>query len=160
MPNETREDLLAEVSLEIAQFQQAADLVDEAASVRLGINRTDLRCLGLLWAGDRLSAGHLAGAAGLSPGATTAALDRLERAGYARRVRDPADRRGVLVEMTPEAQRLITEIYGPIGQEGQAALARYSAADLRLLRDFLREGRALQAAHAARIRNAQPAEPA
>ena len=93
MTNEKRDKLLGEVSRAIAEFQNAADLVDEAASVRLGINRTDLRCLGLLWGHGRLSAGQLAQQAGLSPGATTTALDRLERAGYARRVRDPDDRR-------------------------------------------------------------------
>jgi DNA-binding MarR family transcriptional regulator len=155
MSNETREGLLDEVSREVAEFQSAADLVDEAASARLGINRTDLRCLGLLFVRGALTAGQLAQASGLSPGATTTALDRLERAGYARRVRDPADRRGILVELTLEARRLIEEIYGPIGRAGRTRLSRYTDEELVLLRDFLREGRALQVEHAALIRTGQ-----
>jgi hypothetical protein len=59
---------------------------------------------------------------------------------------------GVLVELTPEARRLIDELYGPIGRAGEASLARYSDEELAFLRDFLREGRALQVEHAARIR--------
>jgi DNA-binding MarR family transcriptional regulator len=99
-----------------------------------------------------MSAGQLAQASGLSPGAATTALDRLEQAGYARRVRDPNDRRSVLIELTPQAQQLIDEIYGPIGKAGQAHLARYTDGELAFLRDFLREGRALQTEHAARLR--------
>jgi DNA-binding MarR family transcriptional regulator len=158
MSNDKHSELVAQVGQAVAEFQNAVDLVDEAASARLGINRTDLRCLGLLFARGPLSAGQLAQANSLSPGATTTALDRLERAGYARRLRDPADRRGILVELTPEARRRIDEIYGPIGQEGIARLARYSAAELVLLRDFLREGHAMQVAQAARIRG-EPAPP-
>ena len=157
MSNEAREELLQEVSREVAEFQSAADLVDEAASARLGINRTDLRCLGLLFVRGPLTAGQLAQASGLSPGATTTALDRLERAGYARRVRYPSDRRGILVELTPEARRLIDEIYGPIGRAGLARLSSYTDEELVLLRDFLREGRALQVEHAALIRAGQAA---
>ena len=157
MSNENHPELVNQVAREVAEFQNAADLVDEAAAGRLGVNRTDQRCLGLLYGHGPLSAGQLAQASALSPGATTTALDRLERAGYARRVRDPEDRRSVLVELTPEARRLIDEIYGPLGEAGRAHLARYSNEELRFLRDFLREGRALQVEHAARIRAASPA---
>jgi DNA-binding MarR family transcriptional regulator len=127
--------------------------VDEAASVRLGINRTDLRCLGHLFTNERLSAGQLAQLSELSPAATTTAIDRLEHAGYARRVRNSGDRRGVLVEITAEALRLIKEIYGPVGQAGVERLRQYSDEELILLRDFLREGKALQVDYAAALRS-------
>jgi DNA-binding MarR family transcriptional regulator len=154
MSNHLREQLVAEVAREIALFQNAADLVDEAASMRLGINRTDLRCLGLLHAHGAMSAGTLAQASGLSPGATTTAIDRLERAGYARRTRSTRDRRGVMVEITHEARRLIDEIYGPIGRAGMERLRKYTDEQLALLRDFLREGQALQVEYAAALRSA------
>ena len=67
----------------------------------LGLNRTDTRCLDIIERLDGVSAGRLASEAGLSTGAVTTVLDRLERAGYARRVPDPGDRRRVLVELTP-----------------------------------------------------------
>jgi DNA-binding MarR family transcriptional regulator len=82
----------------------------------------------------------------------TTAIDRLERAGYARRVRDHEDRRVVRVAITPGARRRSAALYNPIGEAGMARLRRYSDEELALFRDFLREGRRLQEAHAARIR--------
>ena len=81
----------------------------------------------------------------------TAALDRLERAGYVRRVRGEADRRRVRVEVTPRALELTEAIWGPIGAEGVAQLRQMSVAELTFLRDFLRRGRELQEHHARRI---------
>jgi DNA-binding MarR family transcriptional regulator len=153
MSNYLHRQLVEEVAREVAEFQSASDLVDEAASARLGINRTDQRCLGLLHTRGTMSAGQLAQASGLSPGATTTAIDRLEKAGYARRERSKDDRRTVMVELTEEARQLIEEIYGPIGEAGTERLQKYSEEQLALLREFLREGQALQVEHAARIRS-------
>ena len=152
MSNENRDDLLNTVGLEVAELQAATDQVDEAVAQRLGINRTDLRCLGLLFARGPLSAGQLAAASGLSPGAATTALDRLERAGYALRTRGAQDRRSVLVALTPLARQRIEESYGPVGTEGRQLLDRYSDEELRFLSAFLRDGRALQVKHAALLR--------
>jgi DNA-binding MarR family transcriptional regulator len=152
MSNKSRDDLLDIVSREVAELQAATDEMDEAVAQRLGINRTDLRCLGLLFVRGALSAGQLAVASSLSPGAATTALDRLERAGYALRTRGVQDRRSVLVEMTPLARQRIEELYGPVGREGQQFLQRYSDDELRFLSAFLRDGRGLQLKHAALIR--------
>jgi DNA-binding MarR family transcriptional regulator len=118
----------------------------------MGLNRTDARCLDIIeWIGQ-VTAGRLATESGLSTGAVTTVLDRLERAGLARRVADPADRRRVLAEITPEAQRLAEEIYAPLASAAATELERYSEAELALLRDFLRRGRALQEDHIERVR--------
>ncbi len=127
--------------------------MDEAVAQRLGINLTDQRCLGLLLRHGAMGAGQLAAATELSPGAMTAALDRLERLGHIRRVRSSTDRRSVIVEITPTAYQQFEAFYGPIGREGMARLERYSDAELAFLRDFLRQGRELQMRHAARIRS-------
>jgi DNA-binding MarR family transcriptional regulator len=158
MSKEKHQDLMTSVSREIAEFQDAGNLVDEAVAGQLGINRTDQRCLGLLWAQGAMGAGQLAAATDLSPGAMTAALDRLERLEYVRRVRSSTDRRSVIVEITPTARRLIEDFYGPIGREGIAQLEQYSDTELTFLRDFLRKGRELQMRHAARIRSTSPAQ--
>jgi DNA-binding MarR family transcriptional regulator len=152
-----RKTLLEAVAEAVAQFQSATNLVDEAAATLLGVHRTDLRCLGLLHAHAPMSAGRLAAAAHLSPGATTAAIDRLERAGYARRVRPGGDRRSVLVEPTPTGRERIEAIYGPVGRAGMDQLARYSDADLRLLHEFLWEGYRMQVEQARRLRGAADA---
>lgn len=68
---------------------------DELVAARLGINRTDLRCLDLLHETGNMSAGQLAVGSGLTTGATTRMLDRLERIGYIRRLPDRDDRRRV-----------------------------------------------------------------
>jgi DNA-binding MarR family transcriptional regulator len=152
MSNKERDALLRAVSRAVAELQSATDEMDEAVAQRLGINRTDLRCLGLLFARGSLSAGQLALASHLSPGAATTALDRLERAGYALRTRGAHDRRSVLVELTSLARQRIEELYGPVGTEGLQLLDRYSDDELRFLNAFLRNGITLQEKHAALIR--------
>ena len=85
MSKEEHEALCAEVAQAVAAFQEAGGFVDEAVAAALGVNRTDLHLLGVLFADGPLSPGQLARRTDLSPGATTTALDRLERAGYAPR---------------------------------------------------------------------------
>ena len=82
----------------------------------MGVNRTDGRCLDLLEHRGQMSAGELARASGLSTGAITAVIDRLEHAGYAQRVADPADRRRVLIEPTAKAFDRDAQRVEPAGQ--------------------------------------------
>ncbi len=147
-----RSSRIDEIGAAIVRMQDATDEVDEAAAERFGLNRSDLRCLGHCVFRGPLPAGELARATGLTPGALTTLLDRLERAGFARRVRDAADRRRVLVQLTPKAQRLTAEIWGPIADEGREYLRRYSHRELEVILDFIRHGTELQLRHAARIR--------
>src|SRR5919202_4753035 len=102
--NDTRAHLVAEVASEVGEFQSAVDVVDEAAATRLGINRTDLRVLGVLFRRGPMAVGQLARIAGLSPGAMTVAIDRLERAGYARRGAAPQGPRGHPGRITPQGR--------------------------------------------------------
>jgi DNA-binding MarR family transcriptional regulator len=70
---------------------------------QMGLSPTDEKCLDFATRADGpLTAGRLAELSGLSTGAVTGVIDRLERAGYVRRVRDPHDRRKVLIELLPE----------------------------------------------------------
>ena len=91
----------SEVAEELRLSGVTNDIADQVMADDLGLNRTDTRCLDIIERLDGVSAGRLASEAGLSTGAVTTVLDRLERAGYARRVQDPGDRRRVLVELTP-----------------------------------------------------------
>ena len=147
-----REALIEELFLEIRRYQNAQDEFDDAASERLGINRTDLRCMDILDLNGQMTAGQLAAESGLSTGAVTTVLDRLEQVGYLRRVRDTVDRRRVLVELTPKAQQRGAEIWGPIAAEAGDDLVRYSDNELLFLRDFMRGNREFLARHLARIR--------
>jgi DNA-binding MarR family transcriptional regulator len=115
---------------------QQSDLYDEAVCDALGINRTDLRVLDILERSGPLPAGKLAAEAGLSPGAMTASIDRLEDAGHVQRIRDPSDRRRVSIEMTPATRERVWELYGPINEAYRAVLAGLTLRDLERIRDY------------------------
>jgi DNA-binding MarR family transcriptional regulator len=148
-----RESLYAELSDEVRASQRATDVVDELVSQLLGINRTDARCLDILDQHGSMSAGDLAETSRLSTGAITAVIDRLERAGLAHRVPDPSDRRRVLVEVTPKAVEVATELMvEPMTALYRPMADRYSEDDLRLILDFTRQGREIQERHAEWLR--------
>jgi DNA-binding MarR family transcriptional regulator len=147
-----REALLADLIDAVRAGQRANDLVDEAACRLMGVNRTDGRCLDILEQRGRISAGQLAAEARLTSGAITAVLDRLERAGYARRVADPDDRRRVLVEPTDKAYAEAARWMGRLGELGEPKLAGYSDEQLELVVDFMRFNRELQEDHAEWLR--------
>lgn len=136
---------------ELRAFHDAVDQVNQLVADRLGMNRTDLRCLSIIQSRGPLTAGQLAEASGLTTGAVTAVLDRLERAGYARRLPDPADRRRVLVEVTSKAGRDVGGLFVPLVEETNRRLAQYRPEELELIRDFIRRGREITEAHARRL---------
>ncbi len=149
---ESREDVLSEVAEELRLSGVTNDIADQVVADYLGLNRTDTRCLDIIERLDGVSAGRLASEAGLSTGAVTTVLDRLERAGYARRVQDPGDRRRVLVELTPAARRELQELYAPLTDATMRQLEGYTTDEVSLVRDFMRDNRRLNEAHAERVR--------
>jgi DNA-binding MarR family transcriptional regulator len=149
---ESREDILAEVAEELRLSGVTNDIGDQVTADHLGLNRTDTRCLDIIERLDGVSAGRLAAEAGLSTGAVTTVLDRLERAGYARRVPDPGDRRRVLVELTPGARQLLRDLFAPLVEGTVRQLEGYTTEEVSLVRDFLRDQRRLNEAHTERVR--------
>jgi DNA-binding MarR family transcriptional regulator len=125
--------------------------MDQATSDLLGLHRTDVRLLDVLQMAGGMSAGELARAGHLSPAAVTAALDRLERARYVRRVRDHEDRRRVLVEVTDRMQKPTQELYGPLAEGGDRLLDDYSDDVLSALREILHRAAGLQLEQAERV---------
>ena len=136
-----KRQLFEQLVYEVRRSQAATDRYDEAVANAIGLNRTDMRCLDVLQLEGQMTAGHLAEATGLTTGAMTVALDRLERAGYARRVRDSGDRRRVLVELTPELASRTTEFYGEHVALSERLYQRYTLDQLELLLEFVSEGR-------------------
>jgi DNA-binding MarR family transcriptional regulator len=148
--------LIGELMSEVRAYQRATDDMDEAAARHLGVNRNDGKCLDVLEEREPMTAGALAEELGLTTGAITTLLDRLEQAGYVRRVRDTADRRRVLAELTPLARDRIGELYGPMGELGSPWFESHSDQDVRLLIDFFRHSTKVTARNAARIRGVEP----
>jgi DNA-binding MarR family transcriptional regulator len=134
--------------MELRALSTAQDRLDQYAMHRFGINRTDLRALDLIGQAGVTSPTALADALGMSTGATSAVLDRLEAAGYASREPDPSHRRRTLVRQTARAEELGEEIFGPViggtlrqaaayPDEALASIAEFLAAHRALLNDYL-----------------------
>ena len=131
--------------------QVATDRFDQAVAEALGLNRTDMRCTDVLEQEGPVTAGRLAKATGLTSGAITTAIDRLEGAGYARRVRDGSDRRRVLVELTPQVLERGRSFYAEHQKLSERLYRRSSVEELELLLQFVRAGRELNEREAARL---------
>jgi DNA-binding MarR family transcriptional regulator len=152
MSRESRNEIFRSLGSEVRAQQNAVELIDEAAYELLRVNRTDGRCLDIIDQHERITAGDLAKASGLSTGAVTAVLDRLERAGHIHRVRDDQDRRRVYVEVTRETLKQMHELYAPLAARSQQRMAGYSLEELALLRDWVRMGTEITIEHAERLR--------
>jgi DNA-binding MarR family transcriptional regulator len=116
-------------------------LVDETLSEH-GLTQGEWKVLSSLrWAGPpyRRSAGELARIADLSSGAMTNRLDQLEQAGLVHRLRDPEDRRGVLVELTDRGRAVWEEALGVQAEKEALITGALSARDRERLNDLLRK---------------------
>jgi DNA-binding MarR family transcriptional regulator len=126
---------------------------DALAAERLGVNETDLHCLNIIEASGGLTAGELAVQSGLTNGAITGVLDRLERAGFAQRVPDPGDRRRVQVQVTAAFYKRADRIWGPMAEEMQATLAkRFTKYELQRMTDLLHVTAEVGRRHLKRLR--------
>jgi DNA-binding MarR family transcriptional regulator len=131
------------VMMELRALSTVQDRLDQYAMHRFGINRTDLRALDLIGQAGVISPTALAVALGMSTGATSTVLDRLEKAGYARREPDPDHRRRTLVRQTPRAEELGEEIFAPVIRGTLREAGSYPDAALASIAGFLSAHRAL-----------------
>ena len=136
---QSKSELVDELIREFRVSGNQDNAFDNLAAERLGVNETDLHCLNIIENSGGLNAGDLAAQSGLTPGAVTGVIDRLERAGFARRVPDATDRRRVNVEVTPAFYQCAERIWGPMATDWHAALTkRFTTEELERIIDFLR----------------------
>jgi DNA-binding MarR family transcriptional regulator len=128
-------------------------LFQQAIADRLGLNVTDVKCLAPLADGGRGTIGEIADRLGLTPGAVTRTIDRLERAGYVRRDPDPADRRKIFIVGVPERMREVSALYDGMAQAWREVLSGCSAAELEFLRGLLRQMREITTVEIAKVRH-------
>ena len=148
----SRQRLAAELGAAMQAYQRSTQAFDDEVGRQLGLNPADVRCLD--WLVDQArSPSELSEATGLSSGATTALIDRLERKGFVRRSRSVDDRRKVLVEMTEQGRQRTGDFYGPLVLEGTALLDRFSAAELASMVRHLREITEMTDRHRDRLRS-------
>ncbi|MDA1358670.1 MarR family transcriptional regulator [Glycomyces luteolus] len=104
-----------------------------AVAAELGLTVTDMECLDFLIESGSATAGQLAEQTGLTTGAITSMIRRLQNAGYLRAERDPDDRRRVIVTPEPEALQQGAELYAPFGEQVAELVGAYSEEELAFL---------------------------
>lgn len=126
----------------------------QTVAIRLGLSESDIQALETLIETGAATAGRLADVMNMTTGAITRVIDRLEQSGYVRRVPDPADRRRVVVEPVPEKIAAIESLLDAVSRASSEEIARYTEAQLDLIRDFLARMEELTREEAARLREA------
>jgi len=134
-------DARQELALLLRRLNVELDAVGQRFAELHGLNRTDVRALVAIMdaarRGEALTAGGLGAAVELRSASVTALVDRLERAGHLRRVRDPEDRRRVALEMSDAAMAAGGEHFGGLARDLTEAMAGYSDGELAVVRRFL-----------------------
>jgi DNA-binding MarR family transcriptional regulator len=142
---------LAELDREIRLMGARSVMLSQAVASRLGLSPADLETLDLLSTNGPLTAGRLAELTGLTTGAITGMVDRLEEAGLVRRERDTEDRRRVIVHLVPDRARAIARLYEPLARAMAELNGRYATEQLALMLDYTRRGNAIALEHIERL---------
>lgn len=150
-----RDELVAALAQQIGRQHSARVVMfHQAVAERLGLNATDLKSLDLARsASEPLTAGHLAELTGLTTGAITGVVDRLEAAGFVRRQRDAHDRRRVIIEPLPGREADVVQLFEPLGAAIAALCVRYTDEELALLINFLGQADQLMHEETERLRD-------
>lgn len=111
----------------------------QALAQSVGLNATDTKCIDLILRGppEGITAGALSDTTGLTTGAITHILDRLEKRGFVERVRDTSDRRKVFIRVRPESLEPLVPKYEAIGRAYMKHVEQYTDAELQLICDYL-----------------------
>ena len=112
----------------------------QTVASRVGISSSDLECLDFLIIDGRVTAGRLAELTGLTTGAITGVVDRLEKAGLVRRERDEEDRRKGFIAIVPENVAKVGRFYEHLQRGMQELWGTYSDAELKLMLRFMTQG--------------------
>lgn len=131
---------------------QQGTLHQEAIADALGLNLTDLRCIGFAWTEPDLTPGRLAELTGLTTGAVTGVLDRLERAGFVQRMPDPTDRRRTFVRVSYQRGKELGVAYDPLERAVDAVMSRVDPDVLRTLTESVQQLGAAVSQDTARLR--------
>ena len=134
-----RAALLQELEEAMRRSSAQGVLFGQTVANVAGISGSDLECLDFLNLEGRVTAGRLAEVTGLTTGAITGVVDRLEKAGLVRRERDETDRRKVFIATVPESIAQIGRFYVPMQQAMHKLWSTYSEAELQLLLRFASE---------------------
>ena len=134
----SRDELTEAVLLALREASGLGVLHSQAMAERMGVSSSDLECLDIIAMRGPITAGELARASGFTTGAITGLIDRLERAGLARREPDREDRRKVMLRVTPALEKKGARLGKPMQDAMTALLADSDDQSLALLLDILK----------------------
>jgi len=139
MTRSKRQELLERVGMQLGrEMSTRTILFHQAVADHLGISPTDNKCLGFLAeAKHPVTAGELATLTGLTTGAITGVIDRLEAANLVVRERDPEDRRRVVVKPAPNAHARVLPLFEGIARASMKLASQYSDHELEIIERYL-----------------------
>jgi DNA-binding MarR family transcriptional regulator len=157
---ERRTELLLELARELRQFTGLSSSFFRAAAGRVGMTVTDMQVIDALDLSGPTTAGQLADITGLTTGAITGMLNRLEEAGLVRRERDPSDGRRVIVRLTPgkDEMRTIGSIFDSSQKAWEETASHYDDEQIALLLEFLRSSNEIARKELVQLREAPERE--
>ena len=133
---------MKDLTTAVRWFIAGAILFSDNVAAAIGLNATDLQCLHLLILQGSATPGQLAKWASLTTGGMTVVLDRLEKAGYVMRERNPKDRRSLIVRPVASHIRKLEEIYRSKGVALAQVLSGFKDQELQLILDFFQKANA------------------
>lgn len=137
----SRQKSHSELSEAIQKSGTLKVLHTNAVASRIGLSATEFEAMDIITRYQPMTAGKLADYCGLTTGAITGLVDRLERAGFVMRERDSDDRRRVYIKPIEDAERskIVRELYTPISEAFRSIMAKYSSQETQLLIDLHNE---------------------
>jgi DNA-binding MarR family transcriptional regulator len=129
-------DLMIRTNMAAREYGIQMTLYRNIIFEKLGVNVTDMECLGYLLSKRISTPTELAKYTGLSSGATTAMLDRLEKGGFIERRPNPDDRRGTLIVLAKSGADRVAPWYAPVGKAQERLISNYSEDELQLISGF------------------------
>ncbi|MEW2352865.1 MarR family transcriptional regulator [Spirillospora sp. NPDC029432] len=119
------------------ELSSAVVFFHEAVGRHLGLTPADHRALTLIGLHGPMTAGELSHLTGLTPGAVTGLVDRLERAGHVSRTSDPRDRRRALVTATHEVPEDVAAVFAELGRRMAAVVSKYGEREQAAIADYV-----------------------
>jgi DNA-binding MarR family transcriptional regulator len=136
-----REEIIQVINEKFREMSTETIMFHQVVADILGLHITDHKCLDFIYRFGAMPAGRLAELTGLTTGAITGIIDRLEEAGYVRRTNDPKDRRRTIVEPTrnKKLEKKIEVLFIPLRDRMHKLLSSYSDSELAFLLDATTE---------------------
>ena len=147
-----KRDSIESVVRSLRRVNLQGSVFGQNVAIRFGLSESDIETLEALIEVGASTAGRLADLTGLTSGAVTRVIDRLEQSGYVRRVADPADRRRVIVEVVPDKVAAIQSTLDRVGVASAEEISRYTDAQLALITEFLTRMEQITRAEATSLR--------